>query len=284
MTPALLLRTLEDILGPVVASESGVLEVAATPDDALGLLRTSPDRWRAILQWGGSTAKAGTRGTAHTGRLEFVVQTPKGLSRNQGKEVYRATASGGLPLLDRVEQLNSWVRAIRWYEDDDLETHRNDVDCRGAQETNGEWLQIDGVPVRSYQTTFDLGYANRTVTATPTSQLAVVYTGSVAIPKLHTLHVEHASVDATAGPILVTLPAGSLTQRAAIITGIGTLTATDSSTNEVLESGVTIDREAQGLSNDVVGAYPETDILFPTGSRGMVGYTALSNLGPISYL
>lgn len=284
MSPALLLRTLEDMLEPVIEAEGGRFQIAATPDDALGLLRTSPDRWRAIINWGGSTAKSGTYGTAHTGRLEVIVQTPKGLARNPGKEVYLSTASGGLPLLDRVEQLNSWIRAIRYYSDDELTIKRDDVDCKGYRETDAQWLLVEGIPVRSYQTTLAIDYCNRVITATPTEQLAVVYSGAVAIPKVHVMHVEHAMVNATAGTVTVTLPAGALTQRAAITAGVGQLTATDSTTSEVLETGVTIDRSAQPLTNDVLGAYGETDVVFPSGTRGMVGYTALSNLGAIVYV
>ena len=61
------------------------------------------------------------------------------------------------------------------------------------------------------------------------------------------------------------------------------LDVSDSTGTDTYSSGAQVNREPVTIGSSV-GSYPETHITFPAGSKGMISYKALSNLGPISNL
>ena len=173
MTPPRLLHLLAAQLDGPVAAEGGRLHVCGTPDDTLELLAVSPEGWRAVLQWQGHDPLPDTRGTGKTGRFAIVVQTARGLRADRGADAWRppedadpeADAPGAnkstLALATYVAGL---ARACVFLDEaaeplPDVLHHRVKGRLQAVGELGGDWLEIDGLSARQYQTNFEVSYA-----------------------------------------------------------------------------------------------------------------------------
>jgi len=275
MTSALLLRLTEDALGPLIADEGGTLTVGTDPEHVLQILSNAPKKFRVVLMWEGSTAIPDTRGSAARGRVVVVVQQARGLGVKPGDDTHRARA-GDMPILERAEQVAAFVRTLRFYQLDG--NPHSEIECHGWQFLGGDWQPKENAPSRDYNQQFDIGYC----LGLPADFAGWVTVQAGASSPMTTLHDRQRIVDASAGAITLRLPALSLSQRAICLTG-HTLTVTDDSDEaQTLYSGVQLDRPSVGLvAANSVGGYDACLVTFPAGSRGVVGYTALSDLGDI---
>ncbi|MCC6915671.1 MAG: hypothetical protein IT566_18380 [Rhodospirillaceae bacterium] len=275
MTSALLLRLTEDALAPLIADEGGTLTVGTDPAHVMGLLSNGPGKWRVILLWEGATAIPDTRGSAARGRVAVILQQARGLSVKPGNDTHR-TRAGDMPILDRSEQVAAWVRSLRYYQLDGS-LHAS-IDCHAWQYLESSWLPTEGAPSREYSATFDIGYC----LGLPEDFTGWVTVQSGASSPMTTLHDRQLAVDASAGAVTLRLPAQSLSQRAVCTTGHSLTVTDDSDSPQTLYSGVQLDRPSVGLvAANSVGGYDACLVTFPAGSRGVVGYTALTDLGDI---
>jgi len=167
MTPAVLLREIEDSLRPLVQGEGGELDVGETPEDTLSLLGVSPSNFRVILQWAGHDGDGATYGSSRVGRIAVIVQAAKGMRVDRGADLHRPAPADPtkLPFLELVAKVNAFIRSLVFLDSegqlvDDIEhiKSRNRRQC--FTELGGDWLEIEGVALRQYQTNFSLRYAD----------------------------------------------------------------------------------------------------------------------------
>jgi hypothetical protein len=167
MTPALLLRNLEDALRPLVTAEKGTVFVCETPEETLSLLANKPGAFRCLIQWMGHDGDPSTYGSSKTGRIAVILQTARGLRDDRGADAHRAPAAPGSggerPILELVSLVNTFVRSLTYLDDegqlrDDIEHHRAAGRHQCFTEIGGDWLEIEGVALRQYQTNFSIRY------------------------------------------------------------------------------------------------------------------------------
>ena len=166
MTPALILKSLEDALAPLVTAEKGELSVSDTPQSTLELLTNSPAKWRCILQWAGHNGDEETYGSSKVGEVALIIQVAKGLQADRGADAHRSRSEGRRPILELVSLINNWVRGIVFLDEeggllDDVDTHCSGSTKQVFTEGGGDWLEVEGVELRQYRTTHSLRYADR---------------------------------------------------------------------------------------------------------------------------
>lgn len=167
MTPALLLTSLEEALRPQVEGERGAVYVSEHPEETLSLLGNKPGGFRCILQWLGHDGDAATYGSSKVGRIAVILQTARGLREDRGSDAHRPTAvaggAGEKPILELVSIVNTFVRGLRFLDDedqlrDDVEHHRSNGRHQCFSEIGGDWLEVEGIGLRQYQTNFSIRY------------------------------------------------------------------------------------------------------------------------------
>ena len=169
MTPALILTLLQDALTPVVAAEKGRLFVSETPEETLSLLAVTPKQWRAILQWQGHDGDESTYGSSKVGKIGLIIQTARGLRADRGADAHQSPAGGEeKPILQLVAITGQWLRSLIFRDDsgqlrDDVQHHRSNGRHQAITEIGGDWLTIDDVQHREYQTLFSLRYTDNSI-------------------------------------------------------------------------------------------------------------------------
>lgn len=169
-----LLLAVEAALTPLVASLPGTVEVFVTPFDALQKLDTTPDKVRVLVGFGGGQ-NFGSNGTAEKTTLNVIVQGGRGLSFDPAADALRGTSTKEA-LLDQIEQVIAWVRAIRFYADEGLTVPlAKHVDCNfGFVPRSLVWLgDADVLP------------ATRNAMASFTIDRAIQQTEEIKIPILN---------------------------------------------------------------------------------------------------
>lgn len=168
-----LILAVEAALTPLVATLSGSVEIFVTPHDALQKLDTTPERLRVLVGFGGGQ-NFGSNGSAEKTTLNVIVQGARGLSFDPGADALRGTTTKAA-LLDQIEQIIAWVRAIRFYADEELTIPlARHVDCNfGFIPRSLAWLgDADVLP------------ATRNVLASFTIDRAIPPTEEIKIPIL----------------------------------------------------------------------------------------------------
>lgn len=153
MTPALLLRVIEDALTPAVTAAGGRLHVASDPDHVVELLTAgTPTGWRAILAYAGETAAKDIDAPGiRELQLTLTIQAARGLTLKPGAATHRPTAAGRDSLLDLASQGDRWFAGFTG-------TTYGDVDSR-FHFVSRQWLEIEGHALRQLLTTYSIRIA-----------------------------------------------------------------------------------------------------------------------------
>lgn len=168
MTPALLISALAESLEPAVAAMGGRLSVCETPEDTLGLLAVSPERWRCVVQWGGEDGDDATLGTSSEARVVVIVQTPRGKRADRGADAWReAPGRNARPILELVDFAKRHLFSLAFTDDEqpgelraDVHHSRSNGRAQCFRFVGGDWLEIEGVEIRQYEMTFAIRYAS----------------------------------------------------------------------------------------------------------------------------
>lgn len=172
MSPALLLRTVEDALRPLIEAERGVLHVSETPEETISLLSVKPDGYRAILQWQGEDGDDSTFGTSSLARLAIVLQVARGLRADRGADAHRA-ADGVVdakPILELASSVKKHILNFLFVDEEaeeegalraDIEHIKSKDRTQCFRFLSGDWLEIEDLESRQYNQTFSIRYALR---------------------------------------------------------------------------------------------------------------------------
>jgi hypothetical protein len=146
---AAILRYLEAALAPLVQANGGECLVAADEDTAIGMLAMAPRAWRVVLQYDGRGEQESARLAISPWRFVVWVQAAKGLPVKPGNDVHQARAGGAPPMLDLVDAVDGWTRALDF-------SQVPGVQCPGARSTGGAWVSLESDRARQHRLSFEL--------------------------------------------------------------------------------------------------------------------------------
>lgn len=130
-----LTRQIAGALEPLIEDRKGSLDVASTPEHSYELLQVKPRGWRVVMGWEGWEPNEGARESYVDDRYYFFIQIPKGMSIRPGKKVHQARPGTDDNMMDLIQVLDAWVRAMRF--------GGGGIDKAGMVPDGGEWVAIE---------------------------------------------------------------------------------------------------------------------------------------------
>lgn len=143
-----ILRKVEDALRPLLTAAGGILDTASDAGHALELLATAPPAWRVILGWPGWGEHPQAREGMAVVRVFAIVQGPSGLHVRRGEQTHRGTPADPVPLMERIETVSGWIRALRFPDG-------SGIDRAGFALAGSAWIDLDGVHTKQHQLDFE---------------------------------------------------------------------------------------------------------------------------------
>lgn len=135
MNAVTLLQHVEDYLAPLVEEEDkGIFSIAADPEEALEMLAgNAPTRWRLVLIFAGYDPIQQDDGddSFADAVLKLYAQLPASFGSRPTGELHRTQPGGTPPMLERIEKVSFWLRALR------LDVRG--LDCRQFRFQGSEW-------------------------------------------------------------------------------------------------------------------------------------------------
>jgi len=139
MKLSVLLIALETALAPLAETVAATVETFITPEDALRKLENAPEKVRILIGYGGSDL-GGTMGNHDRTKINVIIQAARGLSFDPAADALRGTTTNAA-LLDVIEQVQTWVRSIRFYTDDAQTLRSSELDpAAGFKPVSTAWL------------------------------------------------------------------------------------------------------------------------------------------------
>lgn len=141
-------------LEPKVQAANGIFAQSETVEETLGMLTSSPGRWRCILQWQREEPVPNARGV-HELSLLVIIQQAKGLPAQSGLGAVLAQP-GHKALLERANEVFRWMRAVVF--------DNHDIDKVPLRQGKTQWMSDPAFPTRQISAVFSLNYGLETVT------------------------------------------------------------------------------------------------------------------------
>ncbi|MBB5351105.1 hypothetical protein HNR46_001339 [Haloferula luteola] len=151
MTPATVLRVLDEGLRPAVEAIGGDLHIATDPEDVIEIIcAAAPRGWRLILAYGGEQAVDVDQAPGiHDLTITTTVQAATSFQLRSGQHTFRPTPAGRSALLDLAHQVDLWFTGFTG-------TVAGDILCNGFRRTSRDWLAIENQPTRQLLASYRL--------------------------------------------------------------------------------------------------------------------------------
>lgn len=147
MSPAEIIRALQQDFESYAATRGGAVSIAGDAYHVLELLQDAPKRWRVILHWAGDRADTPGFDTGIVEHeLHLVVGLSVGLSLRPGHALV-VDRAGEPPVLERFFEIRQRAREARWQDDGQTEQ-------RLIYERSEPLVTPDGIPLAAYRAIF----------------------------------------------------------------------------------------------------------------------------------